>query len=140
MFVLHPQLEKDSIAIGSFPLSVLLLCNDSNYPWFILVPQRPDVREVYQLSEPDQMQLNKESVLLAGMLADHFKADKMNIAALGNMVPQLHIHHIVRYTTDPAWPNPVWGQVENRPYQEHDLHKRQREIVELLKTGEFIPY
>jgi diadenosine tetraphosphate (Ap4A) HIT family hydrolase len=140
MFVLHEQLEKDSIAIGSFPLSVLLLSRDSNYPWFILVPQRADIREVYQLAEPDQLQLNRESVLLTRLLDEFFQADKMNVAALGNMVPQLHVHHIVRYTSDPAWPNPVWGQAAPKPYDEQALHQRQRDIVDLLKGEQFIPY
>ncbi len=116
MFRLHPQLAQDCFDLGAFPLCRLLLMNDSNYPWFILVPQRPDIREIYQLSAADQQQLLHESSHLAQVLAQQFEADKMNIAALGNMVPQLHVHHIVRYRGDAAWPAPVWGRVPAEPY------------------------
>ena len=116
MFKLHPQLAQDCFELGAFPLCRLLLMNDSNYPWFILVPQRAEVREIYQLSQADQAQLLRESSHLAQVLARLFEADKMNIAALGNMVPQLHLHHIVRYRGDAAWPAPVWGRVPAEPY------------------------
>jgi len=116
--ILHPQLEQDCFVVGRFPLSVLLLLNDANYPWFILVPQRQDVSEIHQLSETDQQQLMRESSLLAACIEKEFKADKINIAALGNMVPQLHIHHIVRYKDDPAWPAPVWGKFPAVAYSE----------------------
>jgi len=113
---LHPQLAKDCILLGSFPLSSLLLMNDSHYPWFILVPDRAAVSEIFQLSPEDQSQLLQESSALSRQLAQCFKADKMNLAALGNIVPQLHLHHIVRFTHDPAWPAPVWGKLPARPY------------------------
>lgn len=116
MFELHSQLAKDCYQLGSFPLCRLLLMNDSNYPWFILVPQRVNVREIYELSAADQQQLLRESSHLAQTLAEVFAADKMNVAALGNMVPQLHVHHIVRYQSDAAWPAPVWGKVAAQPY------------------------
>jgi len=109
-FQLHPRLQQDSIELGQFNLSRLLLCNDSRYPWFILVPQRPGITEAFQLSEKDQQLLQQESSLLAKTLAHYYQADKMNIAAIGNIVPQLHIHHIVRYKNDIAWPAPVWGK------------------------------
>jgi diadenosine tetraphosphate (Ap4A) HIT family hydrolase len=127
MFELHPRLEADCISIGSFPLCRLLLMNDSNYPWFILVPRRAGIREIFELSEDDQRQLLWESSSLSRLIADHFKADKINVAALGNMVPQLHIHHIVRYESDPAWPAPVWGHTLAEPYSEQKLS-------ELVKT------
>jgi diadenosine tetraphosphate (Ap4A) HIT family hydrolase len=127
MFELHPRLEADCISIGSFPLCRLLLMNDANYPWFILVPQRASIREVFELSEDDQHQLLRESSALSRVISDHFNADKINVAALGNMVPQLHIHHIVRYESDPAWPAPVWGHAPAEPYSEEELS-------ELVKT------
>lgn len=117
MFVLHQQLQKDCIALGQFSLCLLLLMNDANYPWFILVPQRNNLREIFDLSEEDQGQLMRESSQLARALATCFKADKINIAALGNVVSQLHVHHIVRYTHDPVWPAPVWGKLPAIPYQ-----------------------
>ena len=102
MFELHQHLKNDTFLIGSFPLSLLLLNNDSNYPWFILVPQRENVKEIFELSEEDQVQLLKESSYLAGILQKNYRPNKINIATLGNIVPQLHIHHIIRYKIDAA--------------------------------------
>jgi len=116
--ILHEQLKQDCFVVGRLPLSVLLLMNDSHYPWFILVPQRAGIGEIHQLSDADQQQLMRESSQLAAYIEAAFKADKINIAALGNVVPQLHIHHIVRYTTDPAWPAPVWGTFQAAPYDD----------------------
>jgi diadenosine tetraphosphate (Ap4A) HIT family hydrolase len=118
MFKLHPRLAQDTSVIGNFPLCRLLLMNDANYPWFILVPRRAEIREIFELEHCDQKQLLKESSHLSQVLNKIFQADKLNIAALGNMVPQLHIHHIVRYQTDQAWPNPVWGLFPAQPYTE----------------------
>jgi len=132
MFELSADLRRDCVAIGKFPLSHLLVMNDANFPWFILVPARPDVREIYQLSDADQLQLLRESSYLAQQLALEFNADKMNIAALGNITPQLHVHHIVRYRNDPAWPKPVWGQQPATPYtamQRADLLARLRRCL-----------
>ena len=94
----------------------MLAMNDTNFPWCILVPKRADVREIYQLSMTDQQQLMCESSYVAQQLALEFNADKINIAALGNITPQLHVHHIVRYRSDVAWPKPVWGQRPATPY------------------------
>jgi diadenosine tetraphosphate (Ap4A) HIT family hydrolase len=113
---IHPQLLADCILLGRFPLSRLLLMNDSNYPWFILVPDRDDIREIYQLDDADRAQLLEESCALAEFLMRRFSGDKLNVAALGNQVPQLHLHHIVRYQSDPAWPGPVWGKHPPVPY------------------------
>lgn len=135
MFEIHPQLRRDCFILGRFSLCHLLLMNDSNYPWFILVPDRHDVREIYELSEEDQRQLIKESSLLAGQLAAHFKADKMNIAALGNVVPQLHIHHIVRYANDPAWPAPIWGRNPAQAFKDGVAEGFLRTLKPLLGTG-----
>lgn len=120
-FQLHPRLEQDCIAIGRFELCRLLMMNDSRYPWFILVPERADLQEIYQLSKVERELLTEESSYLAENLAVLYKADKMNIAAIGNMVPQLHIHHIVRYRTDKAWPAPVWGKFAAVPYTESQI-------------------
>ncbi|MDT8281622.1 MAG: HIT domain-containing protein [Gammaproteobacteria bacterium] len=88
----------------------MILINDANYPWFILVPGREDITEIHQLDESDQIQLLAESMYLSRCLQQVFQADKLNIAALGNIVPQLHIHHIAHFKTDICWPSPVWGQ------------------------------
>ena len=132
MFELHPQLAKDCLVLGDFKLSTVLLLNDSNYPWLILVPRRNDIKEIFQLQPAEQSQLLLESSVLSSSLDAYFKADKMNIAALGNMVPQLHIHHIVRYKTDPAWPNPVWGAVASVPYTPTEQSERVQLLQELL--------
>jgi diadenosine tetraphosphate (Ap4A) HIT family hydrolase len=121
MFELHPQLRRDCLAIGRFDLCRLLLMNESRYPWFILVPERSGVTEIYQLPKAEQRQLIHESSRLAKTLAETFRADKMNIAAIGNLVPQLHVHHIVRFRDDAAWPAPVWGRFEPLPYDEAGL-------------------
>jgi diadenosine tetraphosphate (Ap4A) HIT family hydrolase len=134
VFQLHPRLEQDSITIGQLPLSQLLLINDSHYPWFVLVPKRIDISEIYQLSEADQLQLQQESSLLSKTLADLYKADKMNIATIGNIVPQLHIHHIVRYRNDITWPAPVWGKYDAVPYTEQHLKTIIEKIQHALKN------
>jgi len=123
MFSLHPQLEADTLALGSFPLCTCRLMNDMHYPWLILVPQRADVKEIFQLNVKDQQQFLRESSYVAQRLTLHFSADKINIGALGNMVPQLHIHHIARYCNDAAWPAPVWGRFPAQPYAPEYLPK-----------------
>ncbi|MCK5829827.1 MAG: HIT domain-containing protein [Methylococcales bacterium] len=134
-FKLHSRLQLDSIEIGRFTLSQLLLINDSQYPWLVLVPERNNITEIYQLSEQDQIQLQRESCILAKTLAEAFKADKMNIAAIGNMVPQLHIHHIVRYKNDVAWPAPVWGKFDAIPYTELQFNKIKKMLLTTLKEN-----
>ena len=137
MFELHPRLQQDTLVVGDFPLSRLLLMNDSGYPWFILVPRRAEIREIFELEYDDQVQLLKESSQLARVLSRTFDADKLNIAALGNMVPQLHIHHIVRYRSDQSWPKPVWGLFPAKPYSPRALQKTCVNLVEQLH--DFIP-
>ena len=121
MIKLHPQLKKDCIELGEFNLCSLLLLNDANYPWFILLPNRVGITEMHQLSAIDQQQLMTESMFFSQCLEQVFQADKLNIAALGNVVPQLHIHHIARFTTDACWPAPVWGAVSATPYNKAQL-------------------
>lgn len=127
---LHSQLQQDCIVLGRFRLCHLLLVNDSHYPWFILVPDREAITEIHQLSRSDQHDLIEESCALSSLLQQHFHADKLNIAALGNVVPQLHIHHIVRYKTDPAWPAPIWGKAAALPYEEIEKHN----IINMMKN------
>ena len=130
-FTLHPRLAADCIELGELELSRLLLLNDSRYHWCVLVPRRLDLTEIYQLSDAEQVQLTRESSKLSQFLAETYSADKMNMGALGNLVPQLHIHHIVRYRDDPAWPGPVWGVGEAQPYAEQEL----AEAVKIIKAG-----
>lgn len=121
MAEIHPQLKNDCMLLGRFKLCHLLLAKDANYPWFILVPDRDSIKEIYQLSRDDQEQLLTESSLLSERIMQILQGDKLNVAALGNQVPQLHLHHIVRYQTDPAWPTPIWGKIAAKPYSETEL-------------------
>ncbi|GAW86348.1 conserved hypothetical protein [Bathymodiolus platifrons methanotrophic gill symbiont] len=106
--------------------------NDSQFPWLILVPERDNITEIHQLPPKDQQQLIYESSYIAEQLANLFHADKMNIAALGNMVPQLHIHHVVRYKTDKVWPAPIWGKLEAIAYTDQELDTTQKKLKTLL--------
>lgn len=121
MFVLDPRLHQDTFVLGDLPLSRVLLSNDARYPWFILVPRREEVSEVFQLSAEDQQALWAETALLGEVLKGAFKADKINIATLGNVVSQLHMHVIVRYRGDDAWPAPVWGRHPATPYEQQQV-------------------
>lgn len=129
MIKLHPQLEKDCIKLGEFTLCSLLLLNDANYPWFILLPNRENISEIHQLSVTDQQQLMIESVFFSQCLEQVFQPDKLNIAALGNIVPQLHIHHIARSTTDACWPAPVWGSVASIPYNNKQIEHIKNQLL-----------
>ena len=108
---LHSQLKKDTIDIGDLPLCRVLLIKDANYPWLLLVPRRHEAVEIVDLDEVEQAQLMAEISRVARALKEITKCDKLNIAALGNMVPQLHVHVIARRSSDAAWPRPVWGVV-----------------------------
>jgi len=130
--ILHPRLAEDCFVAGCFELSALLLMNDARYPWFILVPQRPDISEIHQLSGALRQQLMSESAVLSEALYTGFAADKINIAALGNVVSQLHVHHIARYHNDAAWPAPVWGKLPAVPYAEGEHQAVIRRLVDHL--------
>ncbi|GDY26345.1 MULTISPECIES: HIT domain-containing protein [unclassified Agarivorans] len=119
-FVLHPQLQKDGIWLGDFELSRVLLINDSQFPWLVLVPMQDDIGDIYQLDSCQQAQFWRESKRLSEALIKLYKGDKLNLAALGNMVPQLHVHHVVRYHNDPLWPQPIWGKLPAKPYSEQE--------------------
>ena len=119
---LHPQLDRDTASLGDLPLSRVLVMNDANYPWVILVPRRADITEVIDLDETEQTQLMTEVTRVARALRALTACHKLNIAALGNAVPQLHVHVIARFRTDAAWPKPVWGVVPARAYQGDELH------------------
>jgi diadenosine tetraphosphate (Ap4A) HIT family hydrolase len=139
MFELHNQLKQDTVTVGSFPLSLVLLHKDSQYPWLILVPQREEVTEIHHLDAEDRQQLMEESCRLAEVMVDLFAPRKMNLAALGNMVPQLHLHHIARFESDPAWPQPVWGKVPPVPYTEVALAERLQRLRHALAGSDFQP-
>ncbi len=134
-FTLHPGLAADCAAVGDLPLCRVLLMRDRNYPWLILVPRRSGLRELHELSEPDLVRFWSESTRLGRTLLAHFGGDKLNVAALGNQVPQLHVHHIVRFKGDPAWPRPVWGVVPVIPYSTAECDALCATLRDLLDIG-----
>ena len=131
-FTLHPRFAADTIALGDWPLCRLLMMNDARFPWVILVPAGPDLREIHDLPPPERATLIEETARASALMQQAFKADKMNVAALGNQVPQLHIHIIARFAADPAWPNPVWGRGTARPMSEAEKTERIRLLQPLL--------
>ncbi|EIK97895.1 histidine triad (HIT) protein [Pseudomonas sp. M47T1] len=137
MFSLDSRLQHDTLVIGDFPLSRLLLSNDANYPWFILVPRRDGISELFQLSDTEQFQLWQETTFLAQLLKECFAADKINVATLGNVVSQLHMHVIVRKRDDVAWPAPVWGKVSALPYTAQQVDTIRQQLREVL-TADFV--
>ncbi len=139
MFELDHRLQSDCAWVGDFMLSRVLLMRDANYPWVVLVPKRENVSEIYQLDTDDQEQLIWESSFVASAMASEFQADKMNVAALGNVVSQLHLHHVVRRESDPAWPNPVWGRIKPRGYSPAQLKDRVLRLQKCLATSTFKP-
>ena len=114
---LHSQLADETILVGDLTLSRLLLMNDANYPWLVLVPRRAGAVEIIDLDEEQQAQLMREITLIAGVIKDVTACDKLNIAAIGNVVPQLHVHVVARRRGDAVWPRPVWGAAPARAYE-----------------------
>lgn len=115
-FDLHPDLIRDGIHMGDFPLCHVRLINDVNYPWFVLIPKREGISDTIDLTSEDHALMWEESRLFSAAIMQAFAGEKLNVAALGNMTPQLHIHHIVRFKNDAAWPGPIWGKVPMTPY------------------------
>jgi len=112
---LHPQLAADTAPIGDLSLSRLVAINDADYPWLVLVPRRPGVIEIADLDDADRAQLSSEIAQISRALKQVTVCDKINVAAIGNVVPQLHVHIVARWKTDPLWPKPVWGHKSPRP-------------------------
>ncbi|OJY93669.1 MAG: hypothetical protein BGP25_08615 [Lysobacterales bacterium 63-13] len=133
-FVLDERLTADSQPLCRFELCDVRLMNDANYPWLILVPRVADVRELIDLDAAQRHRLGEETDRAARLLRDAFRPRKLNVAALGNVVAQLHVHVIARFEDDPAWPAPVWGRVEARPYSPEGLIERIGMLQALLRT------
>lgn len=132
MFELHEQLKKDTVTVGQFKLCLVLLHKDANYPWAILVPKRSKMREIHHLADEDQLQLIRESSHLSEVMTSIFSPTTMNIAALGNMVPQLHVHHVARFTDDAAWPGAIWGANPAKAYDKDVLEERLSRLTSSL--------
>jgi predicted alpha/beta hydrolase family esterase/diadenosine tetraphosphate (Ap4A) HIT family hydrolase len=139
-FDLDPRLAADTLLLGQSDACLLLLMNERRYPWLILVPRRANVSELHELRESDRTRLQSESQLVCESLSRLFAPDKLNVAALGNVVRQLHVHHVVRTLGDPAWPGPVWGHSPRQPYaaEELDLMRArlmQGELARVFRPG-----
>lgn len=122
MFALHPKLAADSVAVTQLALCEVRLMNNSNFPWLLLIPARESLKEITDLASADQHVLIDEIAHVSRVLQTITSAEKMNIAALGNQVPQLHIHVISRFSSDSAWPNPIWG-IAGKPYDPSRLEE-----------------
>lgn len=131
-FFLDSRLEGDTLPVGELQLSRVLLMNDARYPWVILVPRRPAIREMIDLDLRDRAMLYREIDAVSEAMQRLFKPLKLNVAALGNVVPQLHVHVIARYDTDAAWPKPVWGLGERVAYDAADAAIRIADISNAL--------
>jgi diadenosine tetraphosphate (Ap4A) HIT family hydrolase len=140
MFELDSRLAQDTYLLGEFELSLVLLNKDANFPWCILVPKREGVYDLYQLSEADQQQFIRESSRLSQAMMELFGAYKMNVAALGNVVRQLHIHHIARFPEDAVWPQPIWGKLAAVDYTRDQLTERMSALRQVLSgDGFYLP-
>lgn len=133
-FSLHPRIAADTVSVGRFPSVAVLLHRDARYPWVILVPEVEGIREIHDLSHELRHALLDHSCGVAEAMQRHFGADKMNVAALGNMVPQLHLHHVARFQGDAAWPGAIWGAHPPLDYASGELEARRGEL-----RGAFAP-
>jgi len=118
---LHPQLARDTVLVGDLALARVLAMNDANYPWLVLVPRRAGAVEIIDLDEADRGCLMAEIAQVSAALKRLTTCDKLNVAAIGNIVPQLHLHVVARRTGDAAWPKPVWGAVPARLHAAGEL-------------------
>ncbi|MCW5680840.1 MAG: HIT domain-containing protein [Xanthobacteraceae bacterium] len=115
-FSLDPRLEADSLLVGDLALTQVRLHNDARFPWLVLIPRRPNLAEIFDLSETERATLTQEVSACGAELRAVTQCDKINVGALGNLVRQLHVHVVARFERDPAWPGPVWGFGTRTPY------------------------
>ncbi len=134
-FLLHERLAMDCEEVLDWPLCRVLLARDANYPWLILVPRRLGLRDFHNLAGDDLAQASREIVWASETLETLFQADKLNVAALGNQVPQLHIHVIARFHDDEAWPGPIWGVAPALAYEPDLLASRLAALKDALRAA-----
>lgn len=120
-FTLHPTLARDTVEVARWPLCRVLLMKDQRFPWLILVPEREAAREIHELTATDRAALMEEVARAGEALSRLLQPDKVNVGALGNVVPQLHVHVVARFAADAAWPGPVWGSGAAVPYADVEL-------------------
>lgn len=135
MFKLDERLANDTVELGKIGFTKVLLCKDSNYPWIILVPEIENATEIHQLSTQQQTELMQTITFIAEKMEKNFDADKINVGALGNVVKQLHIHVVVRYQQDIAWPGPIWGKHPMAQYDAQDLAFMATGLKQLLEIS-----
>lgn len=135
MFTLHERLKNDTAEIVSLKLCIVLLMKDRSFPWLILVPKRECVREIHELSPEDRITLMEEMTLASRAIEKVYRPEKINIGALGNLVPQLHIHVIGRFSADRAWPGPVWGSGQAVPYGSDELKSAVSALKEVFNQS-----
>lgn len=123
-FRLHERLDQDTVEAARWPLCLVLMMRERHWPWLVLVPRRAGLREIHDLAPGDRGQLIEEIARASAALARAFDAEKMNVGAIGNLVPQLHVHVVARGAGDPAWPKPVWGALPPAPLAAADLADR----------------
>jgi len=136
MFFLHPRLAADTFPVGDLKLCRVLLMNDVRFPWLILVPRKTGVRELFELSSKERSQLIDEVSQAERTLTNIVPWDKLNVGALGNVVPQLHIHVLARRVNDAAWPRPVWGCGKAEPYDKTAA----KSMVAILRSSLAVGY
>lgn len=133
-FTLHERLAQDTVEVARWDLSLVLMMRERHWPWLVLVPRRPGLREIDELAPGDRAQLVEEIARASAALRHAFKADKMNVGAIGNLVPQLHVHVVARKVGDPAWPKPVWGALPPNPLEDSGIADRLA-LVRAALTG-----
>ena len=131
-FILPPQLAASTVRLVRWKLSDVLLSTDATYPWLLLVPRRAGTVELTDLAWTDAVTLTAEARRASQALAELFSPHKINVAAIGNQVAQLHLHVVARFRDDPAWPKPIWGAVPRRPYEPEALTVRRKALVRRL--------
>ena len=128
-FFIDDRITSTCFQLGDWPLSRVFLKNNANYPWFILVPRKDNIQDIDQLTQPQQHILMDEISQLSSIVKTYFNPDKLNVATLGNIVSQLHIHVIARFTHDALWPHGVWQEAqETTPYQQDKINKLLEEL------------
>ncbi|MGM0544547.1 MAG: HIT domain-containing protein [Pseudomonadota bacterium] len=139
LFELDDRLAGDTLPLCDLPLCRALLMRDARYPWVVLVPRRAALSEVFELSDSEQLQLWREASQLGQAMKTAFGGDKLNIATLGNVVSQLHMHLVIRRHDDAAWPAPVWGHGMPEAYSPGEEHAMQARLTELIAALEMTP-
>lgn len=134
-FTLHPTLAQDTVEVTRLPLCRVLLMKDRRFPWVTLVPEREAVREIHELSGEDRARLIEEVAMVGEAMKRLYEADKLNVGALGNVVPQLHVHVVARFANDAAWPGPVWGSGAAFPYGERELRETREQLERAIRQA-----